>query len=62
MTREELEEIRAEQIAKKEPTRYPNTYRDFPLDKAKEMLAKGESAVIRLKLPEKEIVFKDLIK
>lgn len=62
MTREELEGIRSEQIAKKEPTRYPNTYRDFPLEEAEKLFKEWKTAVIRLKLPDKEIVFKDLIK
>lgn len=62
MTKEELDEIRETQMKNKQATRYPNTYRDFSLDKAKELLAKWEKAVIRLKLPEKEIIFEDLIK
>jgi len=62
MTKEELDEIRKTQMANKQATRYPNTYRDFNLEKAKELLKKWEKAVIRLKLPEKEIVFNDLIK
>lgn len=62
MTKEELDEIRETQMANKQATRYPNTYRDFDLKKAKELLEQWEKAVIRLKLPEKEIVFDDLIK
>ena len=62
MTKEELDEIRKTQMANKQATRYPNTYRDFDLTKAKELLEKWEKAVIRLKLPDKEIVFDDLIK
>ena len=62
MTKKELDEIRDSQMANKQPTRYPNTYRDFPLEKALEMLKKWEKAVIRLKLPEKEVSFQDLIK
>lgn len=62
MTKSELDEIRTQQINEKKATRYPNTYRDFDLKKAKELLEKWEKAVIRLKLPDKEIVFNDLIK
>lgn len=62
MTKEELDEIRKTQMANKQATRYPNTYRDFNLEKAKELLEKWEKAVIRLKLPDKEIIFNDLIK
>jgi glutamyl/glutaminyl-tRNA synthetase len=39
MTKEELDEIRETQMANKQATRYPNTYRDFNLEKAKELLA-----------------------
>jgi len=40
MTKEELDEIRKTQMANKQATRYPNTYRDFDLTKAKELLEK----------------------
>jgi hypothetical protein len=40
MTKEELAEIRETQMMNKQATRYLNTYRDFNLEKAKELLAK----------------------
>ncbi len=48
---DELEALRNEQIARKEPPRYDRRYRDFPLAEAKQRIAAGESFVIRHKVP-----------
>jgi len=48
---EELEALRQEQIARKEPPRYDRRFRDYPLAEAKERIANGETFVIRHKVP-----------
>lgn len=50
-TAEELEEMRAAQIAAKQPPRYDRRYRDFPLEEAKALAAQGKQYVIRHKMP-----------
>lgn len=50
-TAEELETMRQEQIARHEPPRYDRRYRDLPLEEAKARIAKGETYVIRHKMP-----------
>lgn len=50
-TAEELEAMRAEQIAAKLPPRYDRRYRDLPLDEARQRAASGEKYVIRHKMP-----------
>ena len=50
-TAEELEALRQEQIAKKQAPRYDRRFRDFPVAQAKERITKGDSYVIRHKMP-----------
>lgn len=62
-TKEELDKERAEQEAQKLPPRYSGKCRNFSKEEVVNRLAKGEKAVIRLKVPEnREIVFQDLIR
>lgn len=51
-TKERLDQVRADQQAKKELPRYDKFCRNIPLDEAKKRVAAGESHVIRLKVPE----------
>ena len=63
LTADELNEMREEANKQKRPFKYPGTFRDYPLAKAKERVANGEKAVIRLKIPQAEtITFTDLIR
>ena len=63
MTAAELEAEREEQKAQNLAPRYSGKFRDYPKDEALARIAKGEKAVIRLKVPEnQEIVFTDLIR
>lgn len=63
MTAEELDAVRAQQEKDGLPTRYPGTFRDFPFDEAQTRIAKGERAVIRLRLPQdREIKWQDLVR
>ena len=63
MTPEELEKEKKEQREKKLPPRYSWKFRDYPIDKALERIKSWEKAVIRLKVPENEIItFTDLVK
>ncbi|MCX6792900.1 MAG: glutamate--tRNA ligase [Candidatus Falkowbacteria bacterium] len=48
---EELEAMRQEQVARHEPPRYDRRYRDLPPEEAKQRIAKGETYVIRHKMP-----------
>ncbi len=62
-TPEELEKMRAEQIAQKLPPRYDGRYRDTPKAEVLKRIAAGEKAVVRLKVPQEgEITFNDLIR
>lgn len=61
-TPEELEKMREEQRMQKQLTKYRGQYRDYPLAEAKKRVTAGEKYVIRIKLPENEVVkFTDLI-
>lgn len=51
-TKERLDQVRADQQAKKELPRYDKFCRNIDLDEAKKRVAAGESYVIRLKVPE----------
>jgi len=51
-TKERLDQVRADQQAKKELPRYDKFCRNIPLADAKKRVAGGESYVIRLKVPE----------
>lgn len=50
-TAEELEEMRASQIAAKQPPRYDRRYRNLPLNEARQRAHNGEKYVIRHKMP-----------
>ena len=59
---ERLENLRNEQSAKGEITRYDKKCRDLPIEEVLEKIKNGEPHVIRLKMPEKgKIKFEDLI-
>lgn len=61
-TSEELEAAREKQKKAKKPFRYERTCRDIPTKTAKERIAAGEKASVRLKIPaEGNIVVHDLI-
>lgn len=63
MKPEELDAIRAQQEKDGLPTRYPGTFRDYPLVEARARVATGERAVIRLRLPEdREVKWNDLVR
>jgi len=58
MSKEELDALRAEQIANKQTPRYDNRYRDF-----KGEIPKGRDAVVRIKVPQDtQICFDDGVK
>lgn len=61
-TPEELKAMREQQQAAGLPPKYDGRYRDYPLDKARERIAAGESYVVRLRVPEGETVWHDLIR
>lgn len=50
-TEDELAGMRAAAEIRKQPYRYSRQYRDYPLGQARDRVAKGEPAVIRLKMP-----------
>jgi glutamyl-tRNA synthetase len=50
-TSEELDALRAAADARKVPYRYNRRYRDYPLAQARDRIAQGDAAVIRLKMP-----------
>ena len=50
-TSAELDALRAAADARKMPYRYSGKFRDYPLADARERVASGEGAVIRLKMP-----------
>lgn len=59
----EIDEMREKASAEKKPPRYDGRYREYPLEKAKERVAAGESYVIRLKVPhDKKVAFTDLLR
>ncbi|MGE0710802.1 MAG: glutamate--tRNA ligase [Planctomycetota bacterium] len=63
MTAEELDEVRKQQLARKETPRYPGTWRDADPAEVKARLAAGEPHVIRLKMPaEGSVAFQDLLR
>ena len=60
---ERLEQVRKEQMARKEPAKYDGHCRDIPLDEADRRIGAGENAVVRLKVPHKgETGWHDLIR
>lgn len=63
MTDEEIEVQRKEALAAGRPPHVNSPYRDWPLEKAQERLAKGDSAVVRYKVVEKkDYVLQDLVR
>ena len=62
-TQEELEAMRREQLEKGEPPRYTGKCRYLTEDEKNRLRAEGRKPVLRLKVPENEvIVFNDLVK
>ncbi|MER3570207.1 MAG: glutamate--tRNA ligase [Patescibacteria group bacterium] len=61
-SKEELEIRRQEQLTRGEAPRYPGTCRNLTKKEVNERLDKGEKYVIRLKVPEKIITFKDFLR
>ncbi len=62
-TKEELDQEREEQQKQKLPPRYSGKCRNLDAEEAKQRVANGEKAVIRLKVPEnREIIFNDLVR
>jgi glutamyl-tRNA synthetase len=61
-TAAELQAMREAQQKQGLPPKYDGRYRDFPLDKAKERIAHGESYVIRMRVPAGKTKWHDLIR
>ncbi len=62
-TKEELDQIRDEQMANKQKPKAPRTYRDLPIAQAIEKINNGEKAAVRFKNPlEGNVVFDDKIR
>ncbi len=62
-TAEELDQMRREQEARGEAPRYDGRYRDYPPDQARERIEKGESYVVRMKVPASgETCFNDIVR
>ncbi|NCN06446.1 MAG: glutamate--tRNA ligase [Candidatus Pacebacteria bacterium] len=62
-TREQLEKVRAEQIANKQQPKYVGTCRQLSSQEVANRLADKHPAVIRLKVPKEEVItFRDLIR
>jgi glutamyl-tRNA synthetase len=61
LQKDELDQLRSQSEKKKEIFRVPQTYRDFSLEKQEELISKGKSFTVRLKIPDGETVFTDLV-
>jgi len=61
LQKDELDKLRRESEKKKEVFRVPRTYRDLPVEKEKELIKKGKSFTIRIKVPDGETEFNDLV-
>ena len=61
LQKEELDKLRLASEQKKEVFRVPQTYRDLSEDEVKELLNQGKSFTVRLKVPEGETEFTDLV-
>lgn len=61
-TEEELEALRQYQESNGIVIKYPGKCADLSPEEAKKRLAKGEKAVIRMKMPDRKIQIKDLIR
>lgn len=55
-SKEELEHLREMQIAKKEAPRYDNRHRNLSTEEEQEYIDQGRQPVIRLKLPDNQII------
>ena len=61
-TKEELEQMRLEQQAKKQPPHYDSRYRDFDLKETERKVEAGAPYVIRLKMPQEgKLTVTDLV-
>ena len=61
LQKEELDNLRLASEQKKEVFRVPQTYRDLSEDEVQELLNQGKSFTVRLKVPEGETEFTDLV-
>lgn len=61
-TAQELQEMREAQQAAGQPPKYDGRYREYPKDKALERVAAGESYVIRMRVPEGQTAWNDLVR
>lgn len=61
-TAQELKEMREAQQKQGLPPKYDGRYREYPLEKARERIAAGESYVVRMRVPEGETTWNDLIR
>jgi len=60
---EQLEADRGEAMASGRPPKYVGRCRDLPLDAARARMAAGETAVVRLRVPERrDVAFTDLVR
>ena len=61
LQKEELDELREKSEAKKEIFRVPKTYRNLQADQVNKFIDEGKSYTIRIKIPEGETSFDDLV-
>lgn len=61
-TDEELQAMKDKAMEENRDPHYDGTYRDYPIEKAKERIANGEKPVVRFKVPIKSYVLKDLVR
>ncbi len=61
LQKEELDRLREEAEKKKEIFRVPQTFRDFSLKQQEELIGQGVSFTVRLKVPDGETIFTDLV-
>lgn len=61
-TAEELKEMREDQQRRGLPPKYDGRYRDYPLEEAKKRIEAGEQHVVRMRVPEGETTWTDLIR
>ena len=61
LQKDELDKLREESEQKKEVFRVPQIYRDLSPEKEKELIEQGKSFTVRIKVPEGETQFDDLV-
>ena len=61
LQKDELDQLRQNSEKKKEIFRFPQTYRDLSKNEEQKMLSDGKSFTVRLKIPEGETEFTDLV-